>query len=76
MCDAEEIYERAKKQRQLLIDAVKKEALERVLKRQAEIDTIVVKPELLGLPNDKEEIQKAIMKEERALWEHFESVWV
>ena len=65
MCDAEEIHERAKKQRQVMIDAVKKEAVERVRKRQAD-----------GLLNDKEEIQKAIRKEELALWEHLESVWV
>ena len=56
MCDVEEIHERAKKQRQVLIDAVKKEAVKRVLKKQAD-----------GLLNDKEEIQKAIMEEEIAL---------
>ena len=56
MCDVEEIHERAKKQRQVMIDAVKKEAVKRVLKKQAD-----------GLLNDKEEIQKAIMEEELAL---------
>ncbi len=34
MCDVEEIHERAKKQRQVLIDAVKKEAVKRVLKNK------------------------------------------
>ena len=56
MCDVEEIHERAKKQRQVMIDAVKEEAVKRVQKRQAD-----------GLLNDKKEIQKAIMEEEIAL---------
>ena len=56
MCDYKFVYERGKKQEQLLIDAIKKEAIKRVLKRQAD-----------GLLNDKEEIQKAIMEEELAL---------
>lgn len=66
MCDLcfEFACERAKKQRQVLIDAVKKDAAERVLKRQAD-----------GVLNDKEEIQKAIIEEELALWRHLESVW-